>query len=159
MDYTIPEIDQLVQPYINGGKIVKVDLSRLTAPGENYISLVFRADFELETKNGKTEKISAVAKRLPTGPLKGKFDFHAMSMKSEIEWYSKIFPLYKGFAKEFGLDCDYFPTYLGSRLSLDLNSQQPDSEAVLVVKNLLPEGNLLFFNQSQTILNNFCRFD
>lgn len=145
MDYTIPGIDQVVQPYINGGKIVKVDLSRLTAPGENYISLVFRADFELESKNGETsEKISAVAKRLPTAPLKGKFNYHAMSMKIEIEWYSKIVPLFKSFAKEYGLDCDYFPTYLGSRLSQDLDSQQPDSEAVLLVKNLLPEGRKSF---------------
>lgn len=144
MNYTIPGIDQLVQPYIKGGKIVKVDLSRLTAPGENYISLVFRADFELESENGETEKISAVAKRLPTAPLKGKFDYHAMSMKIEIGWYTRIVPLFKSFSKEYGLDCDYFPTYLGSRLSLNLDSEQPDSEAVLLVKNLLPEGKAFF---------------
>lgn len=148
-NYDIPDIDKVVQPFINGLKVTKVDLSRLTAPGENYLSLVFKADLEVVDGDGKSEKISAVAKRLPIGQKKESLGFNAAAMKNEITWYSKVVPIFKDFATENGVDAEYFPTYLGSRLSLDPESKEVDSEAVLVVKNLLPEGefylNFFFF--------------
>lgn len=139
-NYTIPDVEKVL--VLGGRKVTKVNIARLTAPGENYISLVFRLDVEVVDDNGNSETIQGVAKRLPltTGGKEPWGDFSALAMKVEINWYRQIVPLFQSFAKEFGLQYDYFPTYLGGRLSLDAESEKADSEAVLIVKNLHPEG-------------------
>lgn len=145
LNYTIPDIDKVVQPYINNRKITKVNLSRLTAPGENFLSLVLRVDLEVEDENGKKETISAVAKRLPRVKQPG-FNFNGIVMKNEIKWYSEVVPILKQFAEENGIESDYFPTYMGSRLSLNPESQEADDEAILLIKNLIPEG-IIFYKE------------
>lgn len=140
LNYTIPDIDKVVQPYVNDRKVTKVNLSRLTAPGENYLSLVLRVDLEVENQNGVKETISAVAKRLPPVNQHTGFNFNGIVMKNEIKWYSEVVPILKQFANENGIEADYFPTYMGSRLSLNPESQEADSEAILLIKNLIPEG-------------------
>lgn len=139
-NYAIPDVEKVL--VLDGRKVTKINIARLTAPGENYISLVFRLDVEVVDANGNSETIHGVAKRLPltSGDKEPWGDFSALAMKVEIDWYRRIVPLFQNFAKEFGLQYDYFPTYLGSRLSLNDDSQEADSEAVLVVKNLHPEG-------------------
>lgn len=150
-NYSIRDIETVLQPHLGGSKVTKVNLSRLTAPGENYLSLVFRVDVEVVNENGKSETVSAVAKRLPLfGDKKPEMDFNAVAMKNEIKWYSDVIPIYKEFARDYNIDSNYFPDYLGSRLSLNAASKDADSESVLLVRNLYPEGVYLVFITSRS---------
>ncbi|XP_066257295.1 uncharacterized protein [Euwallacea similis] len=135
--YAIKDIEKVIIG-IDGRKVTKVDIARLSAPGENYLSLVFSVDILVEDRAGRRETIKAVAKRLPLVEMK--FNMSAMMMKNEIKFYSKIEPLLREFAKEYEFNTDYYPKYLGSRLSLDPEETEPDAETVLFIKNLLPEG-------------------
>ncbi|XP_019769511.2 uncharacterized protein LOC109543988 [Dendroctonus ponderosae] len=135
MIYSIPEIEGVLQGV--DGAIKNVEVSRLTKPGENYLSLVYRVDVEVE-KNGKTSTIHAVAKCLPL--TKTALDFNAFSMRNEIKWYSEILPLIKNFGSEYGIDTDFYPEYLGSRYSLDPTKTEIDKDSALLMRNLIPDG-------------------
>ncbi|XP_066260936.1 uncharacterized protein [Euwallacea similis] len=135
--YTIKDIEKVITG-IDGKKIIKADFARLTAPGENYLSLVLSVDILVEDEAGRRETIKAVAKRLPLVEMK--FNFNGLAMKNEIQFYSELVPLFIKFAREYGIFTDYYPKYLGSRLSLDGEKTEADSESVLLVENLLPQG-------------------
>ncbi|KAH1021149.1 uncharacterized protein LOC109543987 isoform X1 [Dendroctonus ponderosae] len=133
-DYLIKDIENVITGI--DGEIKKIDISRLTAPGENFISLVFRVDVQVE-KDGKVETVHAVAKRLPTVI---KMDLNAIAMRHEIKWYSEIAPLIKEFGQEYGIDTDFYPECLGTRLSMDSAKTNADEESVLLLKNINPDG-------------------
>lgn len=136
IDYSIKDVEKLVQV---DGTVKNVEVARLTAPGENFLSLVLRVDFEVE-KNGSSKTISTVAKRLPLGERKS-LDFNSKAMTNEIKWYTEIVPLIKNFANEQGIqNIDMFPEYCGSRYSLDPERQEADRDSVLLLKNLIPQG-------------------
>ncbi|KAH1021148.1 hypothetical protein HUJ04_010698 [Dendroctonus ponderosae] len=80
-DYLIKDLENVITGI--DGEIKKIDISRLTAPGENFMSLVFRVDIQVE-KDGKVETVHVVAKRLPAVL---KIDFNALAMRHEIKWY------------------------------------------------------------------------
>ncbi|XP_066257409.1 uncharacterized protein [Euwallacea similis] len=133
VNYSIKDIEKVLK--LDGDKKVsKVNIERLTAPGENYVSLVFRADFHLDNN----EIIHAVAKRLPLG--QGSNDLNIIAMRNEIRWFSEVVPLIQQFSESYGLEAAYFPRYLGSRFSLDRSKTEADSEAVLMTQNLNPQG-------------------
>ncbi|XP_066257351.1 uncharacterized protein [Euwallacea similis] len=134
-EYKIKDIEKLIG---DGKKVVKIDIKRLTAPGENYLSLVFRVDASVENERGEIETINAVAKRLPL--TEKNVDFNALAMRNEIKWYSEIVPLLTEFAQEYGIETDHYVNYLGSRFSLDSSKSEADSEAVLLLENLIPQG-------------------
>ncbi|KAL1505628.1 hypothetical protein ABEB36_005149 [Hypothenemus hampei] len=131
IDYSIKDIENLVAQTIDGN-IKNIEMTRLTAPGENYLSIVLKVDFLVE-KNGKFSTINAVAKRLPMGNVAN--EFHKFAMRSEILWYSELLPVLIEFGNEFGIDTSYFPKYLGSRLG-----NGKDEEPILLLQNLIPEG-------------------
>ncbi|XP_030767106.1 uncharacterized protein LOC115890895 [Sitophilus oryzae] len=137
IDYSIKDIDKIVHL---DGDIKKVEVTRLTAPGENYLSLVLRVDIEVE-KNGQRHIVNAVAKRLPLGKSSMGPELHKFSMKNEIKFYVEILPILTKFSSEYGVDCrQLYPKYYGSRLSLDPTQTEADEESVLLLENLIPEG-------------------
>ncbi|XP_066154075.1 uncharacterized protein [Euwallacea fornicatus] len=141
-EYRIKDIEKFIG---DGRKIVKIDIKRLTAPGENYLSLVFRVDAWVENERGEIETIHAVAKRLPL--TERNVDFNALAMRNEIKWYSEIVPLLTEFAQEYGIETSHYVKHLGSRFSLDSSKSKADSEAVLVLENLIPQGYINFERQ------------
>ncbi|XP_066154575.1 uncharacterized protein [Euwallacea fornicatus] len=141
--YTIKDIEKVITG-IDGKKAIQVDISRLTAPGENYVSLVFGVDILVEDEGGTRETIKAVAKRLPLVEIKGGMSI--IPMKQEIKFYCELLPLLNEFATKYGITTDYYPRHLGSRLSLDPTKTEPDSESILLVENLLPQG---YFNEDR----------
>ncbi|KAH1021126.1 hypothetical protein HUJ04_010681 [Dendroctonus ponderosae] len=133
-DYLIKDLENVITGI--DGEIKNIDISRLTAPGENFMSLVFRVDIQVE-KDGKVETVHVVAKRLPAVL---KMDFNALAMTHEIKWYSEIAPLIKEFGQEYGIDTDFYPECLGTRLSMDSTKTSADAESVLLLKNINPDG-------------------
>lgn len=133
-DHSIKDVEKVVK---FDGTVKNVDITRLTAPGENYLSLVLKVDFGVEN-DGQSTTISSVAKRLPKSSLP--FMMLGHSMRNEIEWYSEIVPLLGGFAKENNIDLDVYPEHYGSRYSLDPEKKKPDDESVLILENLIPKG-------------------
>ncbi|XP_030767164.1 uncharacterized protein LOC115890940 [Sitophilus oryzae] len=137
IDYSIKGIDKIVQV---DGDIKNVEVTRLTAPGENYLSLVLRVDIEVE-KNGHRKTVNAVAKRLPLGkdPMGGEFRYFAMN--SEIKFYSEILPILTKFSSEYGVDSrQLYAKFLGFRLSLNPTKTEADDEVTMLVENLIPQG-------------------
>ncbi|XP_050296698.1 uncharacterized protein LOC126736409 [Anthonomus grandis grandis] len=135
IDYSIKNVEEIVQPHLDGA-IKNVDYARLTAPGENFASLILRVDFELD-QNGLKKKVSTVAKTIPKGD---QGMMHCQAMHNEIKWYKEIVPLLVSFGEEYGVKVDIFPKCLGARYSLDPTKERADSESVLVLENLHPEG-------------------
>ncbi|CAH1124712.1 unnamed protein product [Ceutorhynchus assimilis] len=137
-EFTIKDIQKVLK--CTNGKITNINISRLTAPGENYLSLVFKVDFEVSIDNGLSKTISTVAKRIPKPANQDGLRITSLAMKNEIRWYLEMVPLFKQIANEFGIMCDYFPICLGSRFSLDPLKTFPDEEAILLLENLIVKG-------------------
>lgn len=138
-DYSIKDLAKCVKL---GGNIKNVEMSRLTSPGENFISLVLKAHFTVE-KDGQSKVLSTVAKRLSMGERKN-IKFHAIPMRNEIKFYNEIVPLLTDFAEEHNIeDLDFFPEYLGSRFSCDpekIKKEEADADSFLLLENLIPQG-------------------
>ncbi|KAF7282399.1 hypothetical protein GWI33_002713 [Rhynchophorus ferrugineus] len=136
IDYSIKGLEKVVKV---DGVAKNVEVSRLTAPGENYLSLVLRVNIEVE-KDGKTKTLSAVAKRIPMGNQKmNMMNIH--SMRNEIKFYSEIVPMFTQFTSEYGIDSSHlFAGYYGSRMSLDQSKKEADENSLLLIENLIPEG-------------------
>ncbi|XP_030767109.1 uncharacterized protein LOC115890898 [Sitophilus oryzae] len=137
IDYSIKDIDKIIDV---DGDIKNVEVTRLTAPGENYLSLVLRVDIEAE-KDGHRKIVKAVAKRLPLGKNTMGGEMHSFAMNNEIKFYSEIIPILTKFSSEYGIDSrQLYAKFLGSRLSLDPTKTEADEESVLLVENLIPQG-------------------
>ncbi|CAG9762980.1 unnamed protein product [Ceutorhynchus assimilis] len=135
-NYTIPNVENTVKNI--EGTIKNVTISRLTAPGENFLSLIFKIDFEVEDQNGQTKTISTVGKRFPLGERPGGMD--SKSMTNEIRWYLEMVPLLVKSARQYEIPIEYYPKYMGSRFSLDPEVKKADAESVLLLENLIPQG-------------------
>ncbi|XP_030767126.1 uncharacterized protein LOC115890908 [Sitophilus oryzae] len=133
-EYKIKDIEKVVQIK---GPIKNVKITRLTAPGENYLSLVFRVDVQTD-ENGQINNKSLVAKCIPP-QNKDFLGINMISMRNEIEWYIDIVPLWDEYFEEYGITESIFPKYYGSRIDNSDNGR-PDMDCVLVLENLNPLG-------------------
>ncbi|XP_060530518.1 uncharacterized protein LOC132704514 [Cylas formicarius] len=138
VDVELNNLEDALKTRLNG-KITKQTVTRLTPPGENFCSLILKVDLDTE-ENGKKETVHTVVKLLP---LQEKFkEMFRSCMKNEIQWYSKIIPLFKEFQEECGFEetSDFFPEMYGGRLSLDSQKTEPDDDSILVLENLIVDG-------------------
>ncbi|CAH1126783.1 unnamed protein product [Ceutorhynchus assimilis] len=135
--FSIKGIEKVINKS-HDGQVKNVEVTRLTAPGENYLSMVLGVKFDIE-KNGHSKTHNAVAKRFPAGSKH--LNMSIATTKNEIRWYAEILPSLTAFAKEYGYKFEnFFAPYYGSRYSLDPLKKEPDNEAVLLVENLTTEG-------------------
>lgn len=136
IDYSIKELEKSVDL---GGEIKHIEISRLTAPGENFTSLVLKVEFEI-IKHGQSKIVSTVAKRLPMGERKN-IEFNAKAMKNEITFYNEIVPLIRDFGKDNGIEkLNFFPECFGSRYSCDSTKKEVNNDSFLLLENLIPKG-------------------
>ncbi|KAJ8945372.1 hypothetical protein NQ318_007018 [Aromia moschata] len=119
-------------------------ITRLTAPGENYGSLIMRLEVKVADDKTKSEKdLDLVAKLLPPNELIRKLFKVQTTFRNESSLYSEIVPVLEEFQKQHGLEVvDIFPKYYGSRISLDPYSDKVDDGAVLILENLNPKGTI-----------------
>lgn len=147
MSDTIAKLPRVLSGYLgNKKKIVGTEITRLTAPGENYGSIMLRVDITiLNEETGKEEAVYAVGKLIPTHAVIQEIFNIQVTYKNEVAFYKTIVPTLQNFQRRNGvtdvLDC--FANYYGSRINLN-GSDVVDEDAVLLLENLKVSGrNLL----------------
>ncbi|KAJ3658375.1 hypothetical protein Zmor_010115 [Zophobas morio] len=121
--------------------IIDHQVKRLTAPGENFGSLMLSVDITVQNAYG-TEEIHTVAKMVPpNGFIQEVFNTQT-TFKNEIGFYNNIVPVLHEFQREQGMDelVDFFPKYYGGRINLNGDPSVVDSDAVLLLENLKIAG-------------------
>ena len=118
----------------NDKKIKKQEVRRLTAPGENYGSLILSVNLTVESSSG-TEEIHSVVKMIPPNEFLQKIFNTKVTFRNEIAFYKKIVPTLQKFQMENGCPkIDFAPKYYGSRLN---QQGEVDSNSALVLENLV----------------------
>lgn len=125
-------------------KVISSNVERLTAPGENYLSLVLKVDVTLlNQESGIQKQFSGVAKCF--NPRKEKEEekfrtFEKENYVSELTFYKDIVPTLSDFAKERGLAFDIFPKLIGYRPNLHGKTDDVDDDSIILLENLKLEG-------------------
>ncbi|KAJ3658372.1 hypothetical protein Zmor_010113 [Zophobas morio] len=136
----IEKLEDIV-PLGENTTIIDHQVKRLTAPGENYGSLMLSVDITVQNAYG-TEEIHTVAKMVPPNDFIQKVFNTQTTFKNEIAFYNNIVPVLQEFQREQGMDelIDFFPKYYGSRINLSGDPSVVDSDAVLLLENLKTAG-------------------
>lgn len=142
-DSTIRQLDDLVKcRLVDGERIVSTDISRLTAPGENYGSVMLRVLITIEnTKTKQTRLLDTVAKTVPDSQrIQEVFDTQ-VTYRNEYKFYAVICPTLDQFLKKNGVPsgADFLAPFINGRLNLD-GSNKVDSDAVILMENLRTAG-------------------
>ena len=124
-----------------GSKIKSHTVKRLTAPGENYGSLILSVDISVQTPNGD-EEVHAVAKMVPPNKFIQEVFNTQVTFRNEIGFFRNIVPVLQNFQREHGVKkvTNFAAKYYGSRLNLNKDESIVDDDAALVVENLKSKG-------------------
>lgn len=145
-DYII-NLDGLIYEYTGPSKtIIKKDIKNLTAPGDNYCSLMLKIDVTLKNlKNDEEEMLYMVAKCRNKGRKSFMDSFSPWQFKKEIEFFAKIIPAFEEFQQEQGAEGEYdiFPKVIALRRNLHGNDEEIDEDAVILMENLILQGRLI----------------
>lgn len=145
----IKNLEQLLREHVDPKKkVLASEVSRLTAPGENYLSVVLKVDVVLEDEDTKkVEKLHAVGKCIHSGDVNEMLkQFGGMNYKNELLWYTEILPTLEKFVKEKKLErnFDIFPKLIAYRANLD-GGQDVDENSILLMENMTVSGKLRLF--------------
>ncbi|XP_072393451.1 uncharacterized protein [Diabrotica undecimpunctata] len=113
-------------------EVRNVDITSLTAPGENFGSLMLKVDVTLKDKI-----LNLVAKKIPQSVLYQNIFNIQVTYRKEVELYKTIVQILEEFAKK---RLDFFPKYYASRYNLKEDDDVIDEDAVLVLENLAVLG-------------------
>lgn len=141
----IERLDELLLKYT--GKVVKATkIARLTAPGENFGSIMLKVDLTAVGTDGQEEQLHLVAKCVPEEEhFRQMFQVH-VSVNAEIKFYTEIVPTLQAFQKEHGISdtIDCFARFYGGRVNLEEEGQVVDDHAMLIFENLKEAGELIY---------------
>nr|XP_023025575.1 pituitary homeobox 3-like [Leptinotarsa decemlineata] len=136
----IKNLPDLLKNYLGPNKIIKdTKISRLTAPGENYGSIMLKLDITLlNIENGTQEILHTVAKTLPELEMFREIFNVQITYRNEMAFYEIIVPNVQDFQKRLGVSdvVDYFCKCIATRKNLD-GSDKIDDDAVIVLENLM----------------------
>lgn len=150
MSEDIKNLEELLQQHVGPNKkLISSDIKKLTAPGENYLSVVLKVDAVLkDEETGKDEKVHGVGKCLHTGCVNEMMkEFGKMHYKSERAWYTEIVPTLQNFVKERGMErnFDIFPKLLAYRSNLHGEKDIVDDNSILLLENINVDGKFNFY--------------
>ncbi|XP_072393453.1 uncharacterized protein [Diabrotica undecimpunctata] len=137
----IKNLNGILKSVIGVSKITNTKITRLTAPGENYGSLMLKLDVTLKSDEHLETDLHLVAKKIPTSELfRENFNIQ-VTFKNEVAMYQTVVPILQSFQKESGVKNVFncVPRFYGARINLD-GGQQVDSDAVLILENLFANG-------------------
>lgn len=117
------------------------NINYLTAPGENYGSLMLAIELNLKNKKNDNEKVlKAVAKLMAPNEFIQKVFNSQVSFKSEASFYEIIVPTLQNFRTKCELEeMGIFAHCFGSRINLN-GSDIVDGNGILILENLKEEG-------------------
>lgn len=142
---TIIDFDKVVEPHLEGGKLLTYTSRYLTKPGDNYGSVLLAIDAKILDKNGGVKELPLVAKLPPiTNELLWQMFQPERTCLTENAVYLYLSPAIKQLQLEAGIEesqlFDGLAKYYGSRISLDATATKVDINAVLVQENLQAQG-------------------
>lgn len=144
MTFQIKKIDEILLPkYLGSDKeITRCKTTRLTAPGENYGSLMLAIDLTIRNKDdGKEQELHIVGKAVPRNEFIQRMFKTPLTFKKELEFYRTIVPTLQEFQRKNGVGVmDFFPEFYGGRMGMDENSDKFDDDAVILLENLKIKG-------------------
>lgn len=154
MAVEIKNLQNIFQEYVGSNKkLISSEISPLTAPGENYLSVMLKVDAVLkDEETGKEEVVHAVGKCIhSSGVHQFLLDIEKVNYKNEMAFYTEIIPTLQNFAKEKGLkkDFDIFPTLFAHRANLLGNSDEVDENSILLMENMKVNGE---FDSDMTLI-------
>lgn len=140
----IDRVLELLSGYENYD-LINQKINYLTAPGENYGSLMLAIELILRNKKNSNEKVlKTVAKLMAPNEFIQKVFNSQVSFKSEMSFYEIIVPTLQNFRKKCGLEeMDIFAHSYGSRINLN-GSDVVDGNGILILENLKEAGRLFF---------------
>lgn len=144
----IKNLQELLSQYVGPNKkVVATDISPLTDPGENYLSVMLKVDVVLrDEQTSQEEKVHAVGKCIHSSEVHQFLqDIGKMNYKSELAFYTEIIPTLQSFANERGLEHDYdiFPKLIAYRANLHGTDDEVDENSVLLMENMKVSGMLI----------------
>ncbi|XP_005181822.1 uncharacterized protein LOC101893585 [Musca domestica] len=141
----IADLAPVIEPHLNGGKLVSYTSRYLTKPGENYGSVMLAITVNVEKPTGETEDIPLIAKLPPiTNDLFWALFQPDRTCRTENAVYKYLSSAIRDLQLEAGIPegelFEGFPKYYGSRISLNPDAEQVDRDAVLLQENLQTSG-------------------
>ncbi|XP_073827322.1 uncharacterized protein [Musca autumnalis] len=156
----IADLASVLEPHLNGGKLVSYTSRYLTKPGDNYGSVMLALTANIEKPSGETEDIPLIAKLPPiTNDLFWQMFQPERTCLTENAVYKYLSSALRDIQLEAGIPeteiFDGFPKYYGSRISLNPDAEKVDRDALLLQENLQTSGfkagnRQVFFNLEQT---------
>lgn len=143
---TIKNLEKLIQKYTGCTKsLVDSKITKLTAPGENYLGIVLKVEATLKDHNNQKETFSAVAKCLNFKLMEFSSGTIAQQFKKEKAFYTEIIPALRNFQLKTNVEErsieNLFPSLHAFRNHLNEDSsEEPDDNAVLLFENLIDKG-------------------
>ncbi|GLV35389.1 uncharacterized protein CBL_01461 [Carabus blaptoides fortunei] len=124
--------------------VLSYETKRLTAPGENYGSLMLAVDVKLKINNTEPITKHLVAKLRPESELLCTIFNIQETFKKELHMYTLSVPALAKLEEEYGIKdnkvSDMFATCFGGRINLKPGSEIVDEDAVLLLDNLKVSG-------------------
>lgn len=158
----IADLSTVLEPHLNGGKLVSYTSRYLTKPGENYGSVMLALKANVQKPSGEIEEIPLVAKLPPiTNELFWQMFQPERTCLTENAVYKYLSPAIRTLQLEEGVEesqlFEGFSKYYGSRISLNPKAETVDRDAILIQENLQTSGfkagnRQVMFNLEQTKL-------
>ncbi|KAM7342403.1 uncharacterized protein ACRADG_009844 isoform 1-T2 [Cochliomyia hominivorax] len=141
----IIDLDKVVEPHLDGGKLLIYTSRYLTKPGDNYGSVLLAIDSKVEAKDGSIKELPLVAKLPPiTNKLLWQMFQPERTCLTENAVYTYLSPAIRKLQLEAGINesmlFNGLSKYYGSRISIDPNATKVDANAVLIQENLQTLG-------------------
>ncbi|XP_071050745.1 uncharacterized protein [Onthophagus taurus] len=152
-------IEQVIEPVLkNGTKYVSHQCKNLLSLGENYGSVMLDVKIKVD-KDGEEETLCCVGKTTPQSAVIWKMFNTSVTFKKEISFYHDIVPTLNEFGEEKGIKniMHFTAKCVGARISLDPNSTEVDTDAILLLENIKVKGftvadRFIGFNMDETKL-------
>lgn len=124
-------------------RVEQLEWKPLTAPGENFGSVMLAITVALSRTTGKKETMNLVAKLPPTTPYLLELFNSPVTFKKELHFYDSMAKEFAKLQLENGVNekdlAILTPEYLGGRLGLN-DPEVFDEQAVIVLENLKNSG-------------------
>ncbi|CAG9827094.1 unnamed protein product [Diabrotica balteata] len=139
-DFVIKNLPGLINPKLGHGKVLKdFRISRLTAAGANYGSVMLKLELTVADKNDEEETVHAVAKMLPDSEIFREIFHVQTTFTNEMAFYDVIVPTLQEFQRGLGIKevVECFPKCYATRKNLLNNSDKINDDAIIILENLV----------------------
>lgn len=140
----IKNLKELIEPNLDGAKLIDYTTKYLTKPGENYGSTILSVSAKIQQGSDEPTTLELVAKLPPSSPAFFSMFQAPLTCVKENLTYDQVASTLINFQKEKNVHrsdiIDFFSKCYGARNSLDADAKLADTDAVLLLENLKFKG-------------------